>query len=158
VPPFRRVELRHAGPTALGILVPQGARTLVIVRPRGLKCDLLPARWDGCATSPPAFCTFDRDEAAGVARRLQQALGESVDAGVNPVQTLGDARGDSFQVWLRTAEFVWIVCHRAPCQAYRPALFANHEEARQLAEQLTPICWPALDAGQEYYFNTQHFA
>lgn len=157
MPPFRRVESRHAGPTALGILVPQGTRTLVILRPRGLPWDLLPARWDGGET-PPAFCTFGRDEAAGVARRVQQALEVSVLAGINPVQTIGDARDESYQVWVRTDEFVWIVCHRAPGQAYRPALFADRDEVRRFAEQLTPIVWPAADAAQEYYFNTQHFA
>src|SRR5205807_2178264 len=31
VPPFRRVESRQAGPTALGILVPPGPRTPVIL-------------------------------------------------------------------------------------------------------------------------------
>jgi hypothetical protein len=158
VPPFRRVESRQAGPTALGILVPHGARTLVILRPRGLSCDLLPARWDGSASAPPIFCTFGRDEAAATARRLHLALEEAVRDGVNPVQTAGDPRGDNLQVWVRTNEFVWIVCHRAPGQAYRPALFADAEEARRLAEQLTPVFWPAADAGQEYYFNTQHFA
>ena len=157
MPPFRRVESRHAGPTALGILVPQGPRTLVILRPRGLPWDLLPARWEG-GESPPAFCTFDRDEAARVARRLQQALEASVQAGINPVQTIGDARGESYQMWVRTDEFVWIICHRAAGQAYRPVLFADQDEARRLAELLTPIVWPAADAAQEYYFNTQHFA
>jgi hypothetical protein len=158
VPPFRRVESRQAGPTALGILVPHGPRTLVVLRPRGLSCDLLPARWDGSPSTPPTFCTFGRDEAATTARRLQLSLEESVRDGVNPVQTAGDPRGDNHQVWVRTGEFVWIVCHRAPGQEYRPALFGDAEEARRLAEQLTPVFWPTADAGQEYYFNTQYFA
>ncbi len=104
------------------------------------------------------FCTFGRDEAAGVARRLQQALELAVTAGASPIQTVGDARGESHQVWIRTDEFVWIVCHRTPGQTYQPAVFAEHDEARRHAEQLTPVLWPAADAEQEYYFNTQHFA
>lgn len=156
MPPFRRVDAHQAGQQALGILVPPGQRTLVILRPRALGCDLLPARWDGAG--PPAFCTFAREEAAVVARRLQQTLERAVEAGVNPVQTLGDPAGRCFQVWVRTDEFVWIVCRRAPGQAYQPAIFADHATALAEAERLTPLVWPAADAGQEVYFNTQQFA
>jgi hypothetical protein len=106
----------------------------------------------------PVLRAFGRDEAVGVARRLQQALERAVEAGINPVQTLGDARGEEFQVWVRTDEYVWLVCPRTPGRAYRPALFSGPDEARREAERLTPIFWPAPDAGQEYYFNTQHFA
>jgi hypothetical protein len=157
VTPFRRVEARSAGAQALGILVPLGPQTLVILRPRALPWDLLPARWDGDSASTPVFCQFGRDEAAGVARRLQQALERGVASGINPVQTVGDARGEHFQVWLRSEEYVWLVCRRAPGQAYRPAIFASHDEALREAERLTPIVWPDAEAQQEYYFNTQQF-
>jgi hypothetical protein len=158
VPPFRRVESRQAGPSALAILVPPGSRTLVILRPRGLACDLLPARWDGNADSSPVFCAFGRDEAAGVARRVPQALAAAVEAGANPIFTAGDARGESYQVWLRAGEFVWVACHRAPGEAYRPVVLAQRDEAVRLAEALAAVCWPGSNAEQEYYFNTQHFA
>lgn len=157
MPPFRRVEAHSAGSQALGILVPPGRQTLVVLRPRALPWDLLPARWSGDGTQAPALCTFGRDEAAGVARRLQQALERSVVSGVNPVQTVGDAQGRQFQVWIHTDEFVWLVCRRAPGQAYQPALFASQDEAIREAERLTPIFWPAVEAQQEYYFNTQNF-
>jgi hypothetical protein len=156
VPPFRRIEPRQAGPAALGILVPPGLRTLVILRPRGLPWDLLPARWDGARA--PVFCTFSRDEAAGVARRLHKALEEAVALGVCPLQTIADPQGATYQVWMRTDEFVWIVCQRAPGKSYQPALFTDRDEASRHAEQLAPIFWPAADVEQEYYFNTQHFA
>jgi hypothetical protein len=155
--PFRRVEARSAGAQALGILVPPGRQTLVILRPRSLPWDLLPARWDGDSTCPPALCVFGRDEAAGIARRLQQALELGVASGVNPVQTIGDAQGAHFQVWLHTEEYVWLVCRRAPGQAYRPVVFGSQEEALREAERLTPIFWPGAEAQQEYYFNTQNF-
>jgi hypothetical protein len=158
VPAFRRVDCAQAGADALGILVPPGPRTLVILRPRGLPWDLLPARWIGRADTPPSFCTFTRDEAAGVARRLQKAMEEAALAGTDPMQLVGDARGESHQIWMRTEELVWIVCHRTPGRAYQPAVFAVADEARRHAEQLTPILWPAADAEQEYYFNTQHFS
>lgn len=129
-----------------------------MLRPRALPWDLVPARWDGDATRPPSLCVFERDEAAGVARRVQQALERAVSGGVNPLQTIGDAQGRHFQVWLCAEEFVWLVCRRAPGQAYRPAVFASLEEARSEAERLTTVLWPAADAGQEYYFNTQNFS
>src|SRR3954469_15525384 len=106
--PFSRVDPKQAGAAALGILVPQGVKTLVIVRPRSLAWDLLPARWDGDSDHAPQFCVFTRDEASGAARRLLQALEAAVAKGANPVQTFGDAHGGRLQVWLRTEEFVWI--------------------------------------------------
>ena len=42
MPAFRRVEPHQAGARALGILVPPGPKTVVILRPRGLDWDLLP--------------------------------------------------------------------------------------------------------------------
>jgi hypothetical protein len=157
VPPFRRVETREAGPSALGILVPPGRRTVVILRPRSLAWDLLAALWDGDCETPPVFCTFDRDEAVRVARSLQQALEVWVKVGVNPVETLGDPKGERFGVWLHTDEYVWVLCRRTPGETYQPVVFPTREEARRVAEQLTPIFWPSAGAEQEYYFNTQQF-
>jgi hypothetical protein len=158
MPAFRRVEAQRAGATALGILVPPGAKTLVILRPRGLEWDLLPARWAGDAGTPPVFCRFDRDEAALVARRLHQALEETVLRGKDPVETFGDPVGQKFQVWVRTTEYVWILCRRRPGQAYEPLIFAGRQEAENAGRRLGPFLHPAPDANQEYYFNTQNFA
>ncbi len=155
---FRRVEPQVAGPNALGILVPPGARTLVILRPKSLDCDLLPARWDGAAARPPSFCTFERADAAQVARQVQLALTEAVDRRVNPVETLGDAQGRQFQVWVRAAALYWIVCRRTIGREYQPELFANHAQAQRVAEKLAAVLWPCSNADQEYYFNTQKFA
>src|SRR5437773_2634572 len=148
---FTRVSPQHAGPSALGILVPHGAKTLVIVRPRALALDLLPARWDGDTGHAPEFCAFTRDEAAGVALRLIAALEAAAATGVNPVQTFGDVQVACLQIWLRTDEFVWIVCPRKPGQAYRPMIFATQEEATRDAETLAAFVWPRADARQEYY-------
>ena len=155
--PFHRVEARLAGPSALGILVPPGRRTVVILRPRALAWDLLPASWSGDEGVPPSFCAFSREEAAGVARRLLDDLDAAVAAGVNPVETSGDVSGRSFQVWLRAGALVWIVCRRAMGQAYRPLIFDTYQDARAVGEQLTPLVWPAADIVQECYFNTQQF-
>jgi hypothetical protein len=154
---FCRVEPQHAGPGALGILVPPGTRTLVIVRPRSVDFDLLPARWDGAASCPPEFCLFEREQAAQVARRFQAALEEAVRLRVNPVETLGDSAGRSFQVWVRAAGLFWIPCQRSLGRAYRPLVFESQDAARTAGETLARIVWPAAEAGQEYYFNTQRF-
>ena len=80
MPAFRRVEGSQAGPSALGILVPPGARTLVILRPRALEWDLLPLQ-----DRDEGFCEFDRETAAGIARGIQQAL---LVLGMDPNQVL----------------------------------------------------------------------
>jgi hypothetical protein len=156
--PFTRVDLKHAGPNALGILVPHGAKTLVIIRPRALPWDLLPANWDGDSSRAPQFCLFSRDEAAATARRLFRYLESAVAQGVNPVQTFGDAQAEHFQIWLRTEELVWIVCQRSPGKAYQPMIFTSLEQATQEAEKITRFVWPPAESRQEYYFNTQNFS
>ena len=154
---FTRIDPKHAGPNALGILVPHGAKTLVILRPRALAWDLLPARWDGDSERAPQFCVFTRDEAAQVARRLIEVLEAAVASGVNPMESFGEEQGESLQIWLRTEEFVWIVCRRAQGEAYQPMIFATHQDAAAAAERIAAHVWPAADARQEYYFNTQNF-
>src|SRR4051794_6878894 len=100
--PLRRVDVRQAGADALGILVPHGTRTLVILRPRMLAWDLLPVRWNGDPASPPTFCTFTREDAARVARQLGQYLEACDSAGTHAIETLG--RDGAFQIWLRGDE------------------------------------------------------
>jgi len=153
---FTRIDPRHAGPNALGILVPQGAKTLVIVRPRALEWDLVPARWDGESSHPPQWCVFTRDEAASVARRLVKSLEAAVEQRVNPLESFGDARRERSQIWLRTEEFVWIVCKRAQGQAYQPMTFTTQEELARQAQTLASFLWPEAGVAQEYYFNTQN--
>ncbi len=156
MPPFLRVEDHRAGPTALGILVPPGARTLVIVRPRGLEWDLLPLRPGGDG-EPAAFCDFGRDEAAGVARRVQRALEQGVAGGVNPLQAVPHPGGDGYRVVARAGEWTWAVCRRVPGQPYQLTVFTTLEGASEVVACLARVLWPPADAGQEYYFNTQHF-
>src|SRR5207244_3863832 len=142
MPAFRRVSPEHAGATALGILVPPGEKTLVILRPRGLEWDLLPARWGGDAATPPVFCLFAREEAARIARRLRACLEEGVLRGANPVETFGNPLGQEFQVWVRAREHVWILCQRRPGQPYAPIVFASQEEAARAGCRITPFVHP----------------
>jgi len=157
MPAFRRVDAQRAGASALGILVPPGANTLVILRPRGLDWDLLPARWEGDARVPPLFCQFGREEAAQVARRFYRILEEANLAGKNLIETFGNPLGHAFQVWIRTGEYVWVLCRRHPGKAYEPLLFTSQEEAENVGRLLDPFFRPEPDANQEYYFNTQNF-
>ena len=155
--PFRRVEDRRAGPTALGILVPPGLRTFVILRPRALEWDLLPLRPAGDDEAPATFCEFGRDEAAGVARRVQRALEQGAGAGMQSVQVVASSDGTGYWVVARAGEFGWVACRRLPGQPYRASLFATPEGAGEVAAHLAGVLCPAADAGQEYYFNTQNF-
>ena len=151
---FRRVEDARAGATAVGILVPPGVRTFVIVRPRGVKWDLLPTLADA---ESPSFCHFERDEAAGVARKVLRSLqslaeaNERLQAGVRQVS-------NGLHVWMRLLGFDWLLCPRTPGAAYQPLLFAESEIAQDALSAVLPFLQPAQDGEQEYYFNTQNFA
>ena len=154
--PLARIDARHAGADAVGILVPPGARTIVILRPRTLGWDLLPVRWNGDPATPPTFCTFTRDEAAHVARRLGEFLETSDAAGRQVVETFG--RDREVQIWLRVDDHFWLVCSRAPGEAYRPVTFADVAAARDAAERLSQMLHPGPGRVQPYYYNTQNFS
>jgi hypothetical protein len=155
--PFRRVTDSRAGPEALGILVPPGQRTLVILRPRALRWDLLPVRPGARLAWPPVFCAFDRDEAASVARQIQQDLEQGARGSANPVAVVASPTGLGFLVCCQRSDLRWIACLRLPGQPYEPAIFATLDEAAAAADALARFLWPNADAQQEYYFNTQNF-
>src|SRR5262245_56652195 len=154
--PLLRVDVRQAGAEALGILVPPGARTVVVLRPRMLGWDLLPVRWSGNPAEPPAFCSFGREEAAHVARHLGKCLEDWDARGACPVETLG--HDNAFLVWLSTEELGWLLCVRAPGSNYRPLVFADLPQAQAAAERLVASLLPGPSRQQHYYFNTQNFA
>jgi hypothetical protein len=158
MPPFRRVEDRRAGPEALGILVPPGLRTVVILRPRPLRWDLLPLRGGDGLPWPPAFCDFSRDEAAAVARKVQLALEQAAGGERSPLEAVASPAGRGYLVCCRPGEFRWLACPRLPGKPYEPAVFATRDEAAAAAAALARFLWPAADAQQEFYFNTQNFS
>jgi hypothetical protein len=146
---FRRVEDAHAGPTALGILVPPGVRTVVVLRPRSLDWDLL-------AIDPVrGFCQFGRDEAAGVARRVLHALEE---AGVAQSEMEPVPLAHGFHARLCIAEHTWIFCRRRPGKPYEPWVFPSPDRVQQAIGQILAVLCPAETDVQEYYFNTQNFS
>jgi hypothetical protein len=154
---FRRVEDRRAGPDALGILVPPGLRTVVILRPRPLGWDLLALRGGDGPAWPPAFCAFTRDEAAGVARKVQRDLEQRAGTGGSPLEAVRSPGGGGYLVWCKGGDLRWVVCPRVPGKPYEPAVFTTRSEAGAVEAALAHFLWPPAEARQEFYFNTQNF-
>jgi hypothetical protein len=148
---LRRVTDRRAGPAALGILVPPGPRTFLILRPRSLAWDLVLVGADG------AFREMGRDEAEAAAAHLGRALDEWAAGGPGAVEAVAapDGRG----CWLRVGvgPVTLVACPRDPGRPYRPAVFADPAAARAAAGQLAAVLCPPAGVAQELYFNTRHF-
>jgi hypothetical protein len=158
MPPFRRVEAEQAGHTAVGILVPPGPRTVLIVRPRGLDWDLLllaPAR-DADPGKP--FREVGREEVPGLTRELHQALEAWAAGGPGAVLPVAVPAKTGFQVRVEVGALALTPCLRVPGRPYRPLTFVDADEAREAAARLRAVLCPPADAGQELYFNTRHFA
>jgi hypothetical protein len=152
--PLRRVEDQRAGPSALGILVPPGRRTFLIVRPRSLSWDLVLLRAD----APGAFREMHRDEANSLAEELYHALGNWSDGAAGRIEEVASPEGGGFWVRVGVGPFALLACGRTPGQPYRPLVFPNGESALVAAGQLRKILRPPRDVEQEVYFNTRHFA
>jgi hypothetical protein len=151
--PFCTVSGEQAGPDAVGILVPPGRRTVVVVRPRSLDHDLLLVRRDEDGELLAGFHEAGRGEAAMLAENLSRAL------------TTGTARfevsaADGGGVWVRCeiGAFPLIVCGRAPGQPYRPLAFADEAAARPTIDRVRAVLSPAGDVERQVYLNTQHFS
>ncbi len=146
MPAFRIVHGGRAGPAALGILVPPGERTVVVVRPRALNVDLVMIR-------PGAEGFFEATwQAAGLeAQSLAQALqGE-------PAQLSVAAAGEGFHMHASIGRFSLVACLRNPGQAYRPHPFPTEAEARQTADAVQSVLCPLPEANQELYTNMSGF-
>src|SRR5207248_7068368 len=143
MPAFRRVDARQAGPNALGILVPQGARTVVILRPRSLAWDLLPLRPGMERAQPAVFCEWGRDEAAAVARRVQSALERGAGRPPNPVEVVGAPPGERYGVCAHIEGLLWIACQRVSGQVYQPWFDASLAAAEEVAARFGQMSWPA---------------
>lgn len=152
--PLRRVEGDRAGPCALGLLVPPGPRTFLILRPRALAWDLVllqgPEKGD--------FRVMSRAEAEAAARDLFGALegwaGRSAAGGC--LEDVSNPEGGFF-VRARVGPFVLLACPRRAGEPYRPAVFSDADAALEAAMQLRAVLCPARGVEQECYFNTRHF-
>lgn len=156
--PFRRVEAEQAGPTALGILIPPGKRTLIVLRPRSLDWDLLPMGPLGEGEAVPLFWEVGREQAQTLAAKLFEALEAWAGGGNGRLDAIGASSGEGYQVRAAVGPFVLIVCRRVPGQPYEPLLFDTVSEAQSAVDCLTPYLCPAANADQEAYFNTRNFS
>jgi hypothetical protein len=153
---LRRVFANQAGPTALGILVPPGRRTAVVVRPRSLPWDLLMID-DRDTSSIIRFRDFAREEAEAAAEAFAQALDECTAGCAGRIEII-PAPGSAGQcLRVDVGRFCLIACPRMAGQAYRPMVFASADAASDAARALREILQPSPKASQELYFNWRHF-
>jgi hypothetical protein len=156
---FRLVNDDRAGPQALGLLVPPGRRSLVIVRPRSLPWDLLIVHCHRRTGPTTTFRDFGREEAAAAVEGLCLALQEWAAGGPGRVEAVPAANGDGgFLVRGAVGIFPLLTCLRRPGQPYQPLVFPDRPGADEAAAALTGVLCPAADAEQELYMNTRHFA
>jgi hypothetical protein len=153
---LRRVFSNQAGPDAIGILVPPGMRTVVLVRPRALPWDLLPIDARACA-SVIRFREFAREEAEAAAAALGRALEEWASGADGRVEVMAAPGAPGHCVRMEVGRFCLIACPRLPGQSYRPMVWATEEEANEAADALRPLFCPPPGTEQEIYFNSRHF-
>jgi hypothetical protein len=151
--PLRRVEDHQAGPSALGILVPPGRRTFLIVRPRSLAWDLLLVRLPSMST----FQDLEREEAGRTADELFQALRHWSEGASGHVEEVACPDGSGFWLRVRVGQFALLVCARQPGQPYHPLTFEDAETALTAGQQLRRVLRPPAHIEQEIYLNILHF-
>lgn len=152
---FRRVEGEQAGPAALGILVPPGPRTIVVLRPRALTWDLVLIRAEEASSLQPPLMDLDQAEAAKLAEDLFEGLQEWKSCGAVEVVPLLVKPGHLVQV--QVGGNVLLACRRVPGKPYQPRVFASAVEAREVAAMLTAALCPEDGMELEVYFNTRNF-
>jgi hypothetical protein len=158
MPAFRRVNGDQAGPAALGVLVPPGRRTLLIVRPRALAWDLVIVH-SGRRTGPStAFREFGREEALAAGEGLYEALEHWTAGGPGRVEAVPASGGDGHVVRAEVGIFPLLACPREPGRPYRPMVFSQPSEAEDAAAAIAAVLCPAAGADREIYFNTHQFA
>ncbi|MGE3804931.1 MAG: hypothetical protein AB7K24_09695 [Gemmataceae bacterium] len=148
---FVRVEGKQAGPEAVGVLVPPGRRTMVIVRPRALDWDLLPLGPEQ-AGKPFPLWEVSHLEAAPLAASICDALESANGLRVEPIGTpLG------YQIRASVGRFVLIVCDRVPGQPYQPSHFEKVSRAQEVADLVLASLNPSAASPGQLYLNTQNF-
>ena len=147
--PLRRVEDADAAPDAVGILVPPGKRTVVIIRPRALIWDLLLTDECRLHTGLP-FRELCQEEAEEAACEIFDALDAWFSGGPGGMETQPSPAGEGYWVRARVGPFALLACLRIPGQPYRPLQW-------KAAATLATVLFPSDDREQEIYFNTRHF-
>jgi hypothetical protein len=144
----------QAGPTALGILLPPGERTLLVVRPRAMRWDLLLVQ----GVSGMAFRVLSRGEAPAVARSFVDSLGRWGCGTPGHVGAVPYGGGTGWLVRADVGDFCLVACERLAGQPYRPSRFEREEDAVLVARHFAAILHPSPGTEQEVYFNTRHFS
>ena len=152
---FRRVNDDQAGPAALGLLIPPGRRTLVILRPRALAWDLLIVHSDRRTGPTTTFRDFGRAEAEAAGEGLLLALEKWSGGGPGAIEAV--PAGEGYHVRAQVGIFPLLACLREPGKPYRPLVVPGREEAKQTASALRSVLCPSGGAVQEVYFNRTHF-
>jgi hypothetical protein len=152
--PLRRVFANRAGPNAIGLLIPPGPRTVVIMRPRSVP-------WDFLCIHPDAdtirFREFAREEAEAVAESLGEALEKDGTGANDKIETMPAPGSPGCCLRIALDRFHLFACPRAPGQAYRLMVWATPEEAMQAATALRQSLYPDDGETREIYFNSRHF-
>jgi hypothetical protein len=155
---FRRVNGDRAGPAAVGILLPPGRRTLLIVRPRSLAWDLLVVHSDRRTGPTTAFRDFGRAEAEAAGEGLLLALERWSAGGPGRVEPVPTEAADGYHVRAAVDVFPLLLCPREPGRSYRPGVFADRAAAAAAAAAVAAVLRPGPDGEQEVYLNARHFA
>lgn len=155
--PFHQIEASQASRSALGILMPRGPRTLVILRPRSLDWDLVPVRPDGESDQRTLFWEVNRDEGEELISELHRSLEEWANGGLGRVEPAPAPGGAGYLVRVGVGRFVLLTCGRVPGVPYKPAVFENVSQALAAAERIAAVLCPAADTPQEIYFNVDNF-
>src|SRR6516162_9044580 len=113
----RRVFGKQASPTAIGILVPPGLRTVVVVRPRSLPWDLLLVEADETIIR---FREFGRAEAEEAAEALGQALDEWSAHGAGRIEAVPAPGSPGYCVCVEMVRYRLVACPRFLGRSYRP--------------------------------------
>src|SRR5262249_27224695 len=111
----RRVFGQQAGPTAIGILVPPGPRTAVVVRPRSLPWDLLLIDADKAVIR---FREFGRAEAEAAAEALGQALDVWSTHGGGRIEAVPAPGSPGYCVCVEMVQYRLVACPRFPGRSY----------------------------------------
>ncbi len=155
--PFQQIEASRASSSALGILMPLGSRTLVILRPRSLDWDLVPVRPDGEPDQRTLFWEISREQGAPLASELHRNLEDWAGGGLGRVEPVPAPGGKGYHVRVGLGRFVLVACGRIPGIPYKPAVFDSVSKALTASERIASVLCPAADEIQEIYFNTDSF-
>lgn len=154
---LRRVDAQRAGPEALGVLLPPGKPTVLILRPRSLPWDLLLIRRGEGSERGTPFLHLDRADATSMTEGLLRALEKWYRGGPGAVEAALAADGQGTWVQAQLGSFPLLVCERQAGKPYRPAAFATPEEAQQAAAAVAKALRPPEEGDQEVYVNTRFF-